>query len=706
MAGIGRVGVDGSACVVKNICSQDVVAAFRAVSAVVAVDRAAVLRVRNRHDCTGSGGCGGAGNFVIRADLLICIGKCNAILCLCIIRIGHAPVGAHAVLRNGRAATLEGGQHAVRIAERVFAANGIRNFGQIVRAVVGKRCNGDGAAALVLLYDARDLLGGIEDLDLIAVGVPQQGQITACKVHAVAIIVRHAEAAGGIFRGFQAEAVLVLPVVSVLGEVVNCAVAVRVLQIGVGFSGREVVLQSDLFHLLHDIHPDAAAEVHIKPQLAGNVIVLTVGGITGVIIQAQREGIDRRGIGADGLGQCELPGKVGEIGRTGIAEAKRLVGVIRLNAVDIAVRNDEAHAEIGEPCAAFGRGVSVGGHCKAVVRHRAVVPALCGGGDIPENGRINVPVVGVHIVQHLAVAGAGGPGQAAVHGRVGGVCLHIKAELAARAVADAGTEVILVEADIGARQRAALRDGREIRQLEIGFHAAVRRMIAAGNIVLIADRLVRQRGDGIALKFAGAAVVDEGRVDGHGENAVLRLNPGLVGSDGQLPGAGGLFGESIRNGVTFCAGVVKHVGSGEIIDDLLAIQKKNRAVVLQSRRQALQIQIEVKGIAVALPVQDDTFLDVVAENFILEIHIGEHILVQHLGADAGGRRLTGETLLLGFGGGMGRLYGDSLLVRRVGDLRGCDVETFGGDGRLRRKRVAEEHAHSALAGRRGEQEAI
>ena len=231
-------------------------------------------------------------------------------------------------------------------------------------------------------------------------------------------------------------------------------------------------------------------------------------------------------------------------------------------------------------------------------------------------------------------------------------------------------------------------------------------MIAAGNIVLIADRLVRQRGDGIALKFAGAAVVDEGRVDGHGENAVLRLNPGLVGSDGQLPGAGGLFGESIRNGVAFYAGIVKHVGCGEIVDDLLAVQKKNRAVVLQSRRQALQIQIEVKGVAVALPVQDDAFLDVVAENFILEIHIGEHILVQHLGADAGGRRLAGKALLLGFGGGMGRLYGNSLLVRGVGDLRSCSVKTLGGDGRLRRKRIPEEHSHSALAGRRGEQEAI
>ena len=56
VVGVGRVGVDGSACVVKNICSQDVVAAFRAVSAVVAVDCAAVLRVRNRHDCTGLGG--------------------------------------------------------------------------------------------------------------------------------------------------------------------------------------------------------------------------------------------------------------------------------------------------------------------------------------------------------------------------------------------------------------------------------------------------------------------------------------------------------------------------------------------------------------------------------------------------------------------------------------------------------------------------
>ena len=422
-------------------------------------------------------------------------------------------------------------------------------------------------------------------------------------------------------------------------------------------------------------------------------------GIAGVVIQAQREGIDRRGIGADGLGQRKLTGEVGEIGRTGVAEAKGLVGVIRLNAVDIPVRNDEAHAEIGKPCAAFGRGVSVGGHCKAVVRHCAVVPALCGGGNIPENGRIDLPVVGVHIVQHLAVVGASGPGQAAVHGRVGGVCLHIQAEISARAVAYAGTEVILVKADIGACQRAALRDGREVGQLEVGFQNAIFGMVAAGDVIFAADGGIRPGRDGISLKFTGAAVVDECRVDGHGENTIFRLNPALVGGDGQFPSAGGLLREGIRNGVTFCAGVVKHVGCREIIDDLLAIQKKNSAVVLQSRRQALQIQIEVKDIAVALLIQDDAFLDVVAVNFVLEIHIGEHILIQHLGADARRCRLTGETLLLGFGGGTVRLHSNSLFVRGVRDLGGSRVKTLGGDGRLRRKRVPEEHTHSAVAGR-------
>ena len=231
-------------------------------------------------------------------------------------------------------------------------------------------------------------------------------------------------------------------------------------------------------------------------------------------------------------------------------------------------------------------------------------------------------------------------------------------------------------------------------------------MVAAGDVIFAADGGIRPGRDSIALKFTGAAVVDEGWVDGYGENTILRLDPALVGGDGQFPGAGGLLREGIRNGVAFYAGVVKHVGCREIVDDLLAVQKKNRAVVLQSRRQALQVQIEVKGVAVALPVQDDAFLDVVAENFILEIHIGEHILIQHLGADAGGCRLTGEALLLGFGGGTVGLHGNSLLVRGVGDLRGCSVEFFGGDGRLRRKRVPEEHAYSAVTGRGGEQEAI
>ena len=491
MVGVGRVGIDGSACVVKDVGGQDVVAAFRAVSAVVAVDRTAVLRVRNRHDCAGLCRGRSAGDLIVGADLFVGISKGNTILCLCVIRIGHAPVGTHAVLRNGHAATLEGGQHAVRIAERVFAANGIRDFRQEIRAVIGKRGNGDGAAAVVLLHNACDSLGGIEDLDLIAVGIPQQGQIAACKVHAAAVIVRHAEAAGGIFRGFQAEAVLVLPVVPVLGEVVNCAVAVRVLQIGVCLAGGEVILQSDLFHLLHNIHPDTAAEAHVKSQLLRYVVGCTGSGIAGVIIQAQREGIDRRGIGADGLGQCELPGKVREIGRARVAEAKGLVGVIRLNAVDVPVRNDEAHAEIGKPCAAFGRGISVGGHCKAIVRHCAVVPALCGRSNIPEDGRIDLPVVCIHIVQHLAVVGASGPGQAAVHGRVGGVCLHIQAEISARAVAYAGTEVILVKADIGARQRAALRDGREVGQLEIDFQNAIFGMVAAGDVIFAADGGIR-----------------------------------------------------------------------------------------------------------------------------------------------------------------------------------------------------------------------
>ena len=499
------------------------------------------------------------------------------------------------------------------------------------------------------------------------------------------------------------------------------AVAVRILQVGVGIAGREIVLQSDLFNLLHDIHSDTAAEAHIEAQLLRHVVGCAGSGIAGVIIQTQREGIDRRGIGADGLGQRKLTGKVGEIGRTGVAEAKGLVGVIRLNAVDIPVRNDEAHAEIGEPCAAFGRGVSVGGHCKAIVRHRAVVPALCGGGNIPEDSRIDLPVVGVHIVQHLAVAGTGSPGQAAVHGSVGGVCLHIKAELAARAVADAGTEVILIEADIGARQRAALRDGGEIRQLEIGFHEAVRRMIAAGNIVLIADRLVRQRGDGIALKFAGAAVVDEGRVDGHGENTVLRLNPVLVCQDGQFPIAAGLLGQSVGNGVAFFAGIVIHIGRGdEIGDGIIAVKQYNRAVLLQRGRQVLQIQIEVKGIAAARTMQNDAFLYMIAVQLIEKINIRIYILIQHLGADTGRRRLAGEALFFGFTVNClcasGR-KGGFLHFCRIGNLpRGRSVEgnsgcCFTGSRETGRKLcvcrgIQQGHTDALGPGRRGEQETV
>ena len=118
-----------------------------------------------------------------------------------------------------------------------------------------------------------------------------------------------------------AEAVFVLPVVSVLGKVVDGSVAVRVLQIGVGFSGREVVLQSNLLHFLHDVHPNAAAEAHTEAQLFRNMVVRAGGGMAGIIIQAQREGVDGRGIGTDRFGQRELTGKVGEIGRARIAES-------------------------------------------------------------------------------------------------------------------------------------------------------------------------------------------------------------------------------------------------------------------------------------------------------------------------------------------------------------------------------------------------
>ena len=195
---------------------------------------------------------------------------------------------------------------------------------------------------------------------------------------------------------------------------------------------------------------------------------------------------------------------------------------------------------------------------------------------------------------------------------------------------------------------------------------------------------------------------------------------GLVGSDGQLPGAGGLFGESIRNGVTFCAGIVKHVGCGEIVDDLLAVQKKNRTVVLQRGRQVLQIQIEVKGIAAARTMQNDAFLYMIAVQLIEKINIRIYILIQHLGADTGRRRLAGEALFFGFTVNClcasGR-KGGFLHFCRIGNLpRGRSVEgnsgcCFTGSRETGRKLcvcrgIQQGHTDALGPGRRGEQETV
>ena len=108
-----------------------------------------------------------------------------------------------------------------------------------------------------------------------------------------------------------------------MGQKLRCSAADDLFRasIGIRLAGGKVILQGNLLHLLHDVHPNAAAEAHTEAQLFRNMVGRAGGGMAGIIIQAQREGIDRGGIGADGLGQRKLPGEVGEIGRTGVAES-------------------------------------------------------------------------------------------------------------------------------------------------------------------------------------------------------------------------------------------------------------------------------------------------------------------------------------------------------------------------------------------------
>ena len=246
-------------------------------------------------------------------------------------------------------------------------------------------------------------------------------------------------------------------------------------------------------------------------------------------------------------------------------------------------------------------------------------------------------------------------------------------------------------------------------------------MVAAGNIVPVADRVVCQGCNRISLKIICGGVVDQGRIDGYREDTIFGLDPVLVCQDGQFPVAAGLLGQSVGNGVAFFAGIVIHIGRGdEIGDGIIAVKQYNRAVLLQRGRQVLQIQIEVKGIAAARTMQNDAFLYMIAVQLIEKINIRIYILIQHLGADTGRRRLAGEALFFGFTVNClcasGR-KGGFLHFCRIGNLpRGRSVEgnsgcCFTGSRETGRKLcvcrgIQQGHTDALGPGRRGEQETV
>ena len=162
------------------------------------------------------------------------------------------------------------------------------------------------------------------------------------------------------------------------------AVAIGILHVGGFVAGVGIVLQLDLFHVLHDAEIHACAQVHLQIHPAAGIIVfLSIPhGVAAVVDQIQGYGIHRGGVGQQVFAQGQLTAEISNIRRTGIAYPHGLVGIVILDAIGVPVRYHKIYLVIiREPGTGLGGGGCVGGHDQTVIVP-AIVPGFRRRGDV------------------------------------------------------------------------------------------------------------------------------------------------------------------------------------------------------------------------------------------------------------------------------------------------------------------------------------
>ena len=155
VGGIRGVGIGAASGIVKGVVGQNIVVIFYAVASIVPVQCLPVFQMTHLYNSAGLGGGGGAGDFVVGADLPSAVCKGHAVFRFCVIGVGHPCTGG-AVLRQHGAAPADLGKLAAGIGKLVYITGCVRNTGQPIGAAISKGGHSDGAAAVVLLHNFTD----------------------------------------------------------------------------------------------------------------------------------------------------------------------------------------------------------------------------------------------------------------------------------------------------------------------------------------------------------------------------------------------------------------------------------------------------------------------------------------------------------------------------------------------------------------------
>ena len=441
----------------------------------------------------------------------------------------------------------------------------------------------------------------------------------------------------------QAEAVLVLEHVGlVLIKIVPRAVAV-----GIGPVKRPVVVvrKAHGLHALLRRELPAAAELHVLVIASEAVVAAEIAALLRRVIgQRQREGHDVARRADDRRHERELLHVVGEIARARAPGALGLVGVIIFDAVVVAV----GHGEIDLAASGKLRRDPLRRRAVRLQQERA---ALCGvrvpiahrprqvearkrqdraGRELDEVLHALVIIrraVGMHLVPRQ-------PRQPRVIGLVGGF-VEREAVRLDHHIRHARIVAVFQVTDVELRVRhdAARRERRQTVHMreDLVFPAAIQGGIADVRVARI-GRIRRPGEDAAPRDRPGALLLDDRRVDGHGELRSVhplgvRLHPEQVAAVlERLEGIGRRVGISARR--------IEQVGRGDLVDRLLRrVHQKDRAVLLHDRRQAVQPHRKGEMIALERPVDEDALLHVVAKGLILQVDPVVDVCIEHRGGE-------------------------------------------------------------------------